>query len=362
MHREIIELTKELIRFKTMHAYPEETERCLEHITGSLQAWGVPVERMEHNGIASLLVLPQAGYAPVLLMSHLDVVDGPEAMFEPVEKDGKLYGRGSIDDKYAVALSLILLKEHLQELEQAGKTYADLPFGLLITGDEEVGGFNGAGQAAQRLKTDFCLALDGGGPKNIVVKEKGILRLKLRATGQTAHGARPWLGENAIEKLIRDIQLLQPFFAFPDADPQHWHRTMNLGRISGGKAINQVPDQAEAVFDIRYTEHDDLEALLADLQAAVSGELSVETREPLFFSGESPYLDRLLAIDPQVQSGFEHGASDIRFFSEMGIPGAVWGASGDMSAHSEEEHLVLESLKPVTAHLDTFLRQCRQKG
>ncbi len=362
MHQEIIELTKELIRFKTMQAYPEETRKCLEHISGYLQKWGAPFERMEHKGIPSLLVLPQAGYAPVLLMSHLDVVDGPDSMFEPLEKDGKLYGRGSIDDKYAVALSLILLKEHLQELQQAGRTIADLPFGLLITGDEEVGGFSGAGQAVQRLRTDFCLALDGGGPKNLVVKEKGILRLKLTARGKAAHGARPWLGENAIEGLMRDIQRLQPFFAFPDADEQHWHRTMNLGRISGGKAINQVPDQAEAVFDIRYTENDDLESLLADLKAEVNGELSVETREPLFFSGESPYLDHLLQIDPGLQRGFEHGASDIRFFSEQGIPGAVWGASGDMSAHSEHEHLVLESLKPVTAHLDTFLRQCRQEG
>lgn len=360
MQHDIIELTKELIRFKTMQAYPEETRRCLEFITGFLQDWGAPFEVMEKDNIPSLLVLPKPGYAPVLLMSHLDVVDAADALFEPFEKNGSLYGRGSIDDKYAVALSLILLREHLRELHEAGKTSADLPFGLLITADEEVGGACGAGQAVQRLQTDFCLALDGGSPKNMVIKEKGILRLKLVAHGKAAHGARPWLGENAIEKLIQDVQLIKPFFLAPDSDDQHWHRTMNLGRISGGKAINQVPDEAEAIFDVRYTEHDDLEELVAELKATVQGELTVETREPLFFSGESPYLDRLLAINPEVRLGFEHGASDIRYFSEKGIPGAVWGASGEMSAHSEHEHLLLESLESVTEHLDAFLRQCRQ--
>ncbi|MFW6055099.1 MAG: M20 family metallopeptidase, partial [Thermodesulfobacteriota bacterium] len=253
MEQKIVELTKELMRFKSMHSRPEEIAACLEHIRGYLQEWGVKSETIVHNGVHSLLALPKPGYAPILLMSHADVVEAGEALFEPVEENGRLYGRGSIDDKYAVAVSLFLLRAHLTEIEQEGGSFEDLPFGLLITGDEEVGGTNGAGQALKHCRTDFCLALDVGGPRQIVIKEKGILRLKLVARGKAAHGARPWLGENAIEKLTADIQAIKPFFPVQTQDPEHWHRTMNLGRISGGKAVNQVPDRAEAVFDIRYT-------------------------------------------------------------------------------------------------------------
>ena len=360
MERKAVELTKELMRFKSMHSRPEEIEACLEHIRGYLQEWGVENETIVHNGVHSLLALPKSGYAPVLLMTHVDVVDGEDRLFEPVEENGRLYGRGSIDDKYAVAVSLLLLRAHLTELEQEGGSFKDLPFGLLITGDEEVGGINGAGQALKHCRTDFCLALDGGGPRQIVIKEKGILRLKLVARGKAAHGARPWLGENAIERLMADVEAIKPFFPVQTGDPEHWHRTMNLGRISGGKAVNQVPDRAEAIFDIRYTEDDDLDRLVAELKEAVQGELSVEAREPVFSSGESPYLDRLLKlVPPDVRTGVEHGASDIRYFAEKGVPGVVWGADGEMSAHSVDEHLVVSSLQPLFDHLDAFLRQCR---
>ena len=90
------------------------------------------------------MVLPKDGYAPVLLMSHLDVVAAGDELFTPREHNGKLYGRGSNDDKYAVALSLVLAKEHLGRLKAGGKGQADLPFGLLITSDEEIGGHYGA--------------------------------------------------------------------------------------------------------------------------------------------------------------------------------------------------------------------------
>ena len=73
-------------------------------------------------------------------MSHIDVVDGPDDLFNPRAKDDALYGRGSIDDKYAAALSLVFVKNYLQQLQKEGKDQKDLPFGIIITADEEIGG------------------------------------------------------------------------------------------------------------------------------------------------------------------------------------------------------------------------------
>lgn len=350
---EIVELTKSLIRFKSMHSRPEEIRACSEFIGNYLSEHGAAWRRVDRDGVPSILALPEEKEATVILMSHIDVVDAPDALFEPHVRGGRLYGRGSIDDKYAAALSLVLFKEHLLRSRKQGGGQGDLSFGILITGDEEVGGKKGAKEALAEVKTDFCIALDGGGLKKIVAKEKGILRLKLISKGKTAHGARPWLGENAVEKLISDYLKIRPFFEL--TAPEHWHRTLNFSVIHAGKSVNQVPDHAEALFDIRYTENDDVEQLVEDMRKPIQGELEVEAKEPLFQGGDSPFLDLLLSIAKDTTVGFEHGASDARFLSDYGIKGIVWGADGDMTQHSLEEHLNIESAFALYRILDEFM-------
>jgi succinyl-diaminopimelate desuccinylase len=350
---ELVDLTKDLIRFKSLHARPEEIQACMGFMENYLARHGVSYRRIEQKGTPTLLALRPDGTAPVLLMSHVDVVDAPDELFEPRVENDKLYGRGSIDDKYAAALSLVLAAGWMDRLRAAGKTQADQPFGLLISGDEEIGGHNGAQAALAHLKTDFAIALDGGHLRKIVSKEKGIVRLKLVARGKTAHGARPWLGENAIEKLITDYFKLKAHFAL--TVPDHWHRTLNFSRIQAGKATNQVPDYAEALFDIRYTENDDMTSLVAAIRREIDGEVEVVEQEPLFQGGSGPYLDRLRAIAGNPEIGCEHGASDARFLSEFGIPGIVWGPDGDNSAHSVDEHVNIDSLLQLHRILDEFL-------
>lgn len=352
---EIITLTKDLIRFKTMHSQPAEIQRCISFIEDYLKTCGASYQRLDHADIPSIIVMPQHNVAPILLMSHIDVVDGPDDLFNPRVKGDALYGRGSIDDKYAAALSLVFVKNYLQQLQKKGKDQNDLPFGIIITADEEIGGANGAQKALKKIKAEFCIALDGGGLNKIVIKEKGIVKLKLIARGKTAHGARPWLGENAIENLINDYQVLKTNFEI--SAPEHWHRTLNFSWIQAGKVSNQVPDYAEALFDIRYTENDDMEALFKNIRKEIKGELVVEKKEPLFEGGDSPYLDLLLQIATDSKVGFEHGASDARFLSAHGIKGIVWGANGDMSQHSADEHVNIDSLYRLYDLLDAFINQ-----
>ena len=351
--KELIELTKSLIRYPSVHGRPDQIHACAGFIEDYLKSFRIPFQRFDFNNTPSILVLPENRFAPVVLMSHFDVVDGPEHLFSPWEENGCLYGRGSIDDKYAVALSLVLLKNHVERLESSGKSRNALPFGVLLTGDEEIGGANGAQKILPEFKTDFCIALDGGSIQKIVVREKGILRLKLISRGKTAHGARPWLGENAIDRLIDDYQQLKAFFDV--STPDHWHRTLNFSIMHAGSVINQVPDYAEALFDIRYTEADDIDALVQAVQASIQGELQVVSTSPMFMGGKSPYIDRLLAFSPSTKLGCEHGASDARHLADHGIPGIVWGADGDMTQHAENEHIDIDSFIGLYHILDQFI-------
>jgi succinyl-diaminopimelate desuccinylase len=353
--QEVVRLTKDLIRFKTMHSAPDEIRRCADFIMDYLKGHDIDHQHFEHNGYPSILLLPRPDYAPVLLMSHIDVVDAPDDLFEPIEENGNLYGRGAIDDKYAAALSLVLLKEHIKRLGKKGKKADSLPFGILITSDEEIGGHDGAEKVLENIDVDFCLTLDGGTLNKVVTREKGLLTLKLIARGKAAHGARPWLGENAILNLIADYEALQA--EFTQTQPDHWHRTLNFSKVRAGKSFNQVPDRAEALFDIRYTEDDDPMVLYKMLQKKVAGELVIEQKEPMFLGGESPYLDLLVDLYDDIIVGNEHGASDARFLSVRGINGIVWGANSDYSAHTLKEHVQLDSLYSLYDRLDTFMEK-----
>ena len=310
---------------------------------------------VEHNNVPSLLVLPAANHAPVILMSHFDVVEAENIeLFSPEEKNGNLYGRGAIDDKYGVALSLTLFYQHLNRIKQHGLHQDAMPFGLLLTGDEEIGGANGTGKVADHFSTDFFITLDGGRPDLIVTKEKGGILIELTAQGKSAHAARPWLGENAFDILTRDYFRIRELFM--DAENDHWNKTISLTQCSAGNcSTNMIPDSARALLDIRYTEKDDPEEIIYLINQATRSTVNVQAIEPLFATGNSPYLNHLLDSSKGSIVGYEHGASDARFLASRGIPGVVWGADGEMSQHTEDEHLVISSLFDIYERLDRFI-------
>ncbi len=356
LQKELLELTRELIAIPSTHSRPREINNCAQFIENWLTINDIPYERQDSGHIPCLKILPQKDIAHVLLMSHFDVVEADdESQFNPKLQGDRLYGRGSIDDKYGVALSLILFREHKKYIEKNHGSAIDQIFGLLLTGDEEIGGENGAAIASKQIATDFFIAVDGGRPDLIVTKEKGILQLLLTATGKAAHAARPWLGVSGFDILVEDYLKIQELFTRKTVD--HWHKTMVLTRCKAGNgSSNIIPEKATATLDIRYTENDDPEILVDSIQKMVQSEVIVNALEPIFSSGPSAYLDMLVEHSGGAAVGFEHGASDARYLSQLGIPGAIWGADGEMSQHTQDEHIVISSLFSLYDRLDSFLK------
>ena len=120
--RQIVELTKELIQIPSTHSRPDEIQRCADWIASWLRAHHITFTQAKQNGTPSILVLPQEGHAKILLMAHFDVVEADDdSLFEPREVDGRLFGRGAIDDKYAVATAMVLFQNHLKKRRAAGQ-------------------------------------------------------------------------------------------------------------------------------------------------------------------------------------------------------------------------------------------------
>lgn len=282
------ELLVEVLKIKTVNGNEEVLATYLQRI---LEAEGFECEQVPYQpGRTSLIVTYDSGQPGKTLAfsEHLDVVPVGELEWEfdpfnPIEKDGKLYGRGSSDMKSGVAAMVVALIR-LKQTGQLKKGRVK----LLLTADEE-DGVKGARDLTAKGYADHLDAIVIGEPTDLKVApaNKGVIWPTFRFEGKTAHGSRPHEGINAIEQALLFIQ------AFKDelgprlqsyTDDLVGQSSYSINAIHGGQAVNVVPDALELKIDIRTTADMDHLAIKQDLQAL---------------------LDRLAATHPNFKGRFE---------------------------------------------------------
>lgn len=360
----MINLLQKLISFRTTADNPEEIKKGFQYISSLFDPAFFTIQSLEKNGKYSLLVSFK-GKDPlkpkILLNGHLDVVPAEDESQHRLRVEGnRAYGRGTVDMK-GMATVLIEVMQELGRKENASDV------ALLLNGDEEVGGENGAGYCARELgiKPQFLLCADGPDEHEmkITTREKGVVWLELVAKGKTAHGAYPWLGENALDKLIAAIQKIKSFVGV--VQPGAWKSTLNIGVIeTDNKTPNKVPARARAVVDIRFTEElaKTPEELVEKIQALVP-EIKLHALEKgslLFVEENNPFLRQFKkaaesVAGKEVSFAFEHGATDARYFAEIGVPCAVFGAVGG-NMHAVGEWVDTKSLEQNREILLRFLQ------
>lgn len=174
----VVELLKHLIEIKSVNdpvrgVKPGKDTALFIH--DLLVDWGFSPEVIESNGYYSVFECTGSGKPVLLLMAHYDTVPvDPEKWnhdpFKLTIVGNKGYGRGALDDKSNVAALLVLLKRLGEEGFSGNICYA-------FTGDEEVGGFNGARVIAEKLASEnilpkYMVNADGVGMKVIVRRRK----------------------------------------------------------------------------------------------------------------------------------------------------------------------------------------------
>lgn len=365
----MIDLLRQLVFFRTTVNNPGEIKKGFQYIASLFDSQKFDTKLLEKNGKYSLLVSFK-GKDPlkpkILLNGHFDVVPAEDNSQYQLRVEGnKAFGRGTVDMKGMASV----LVEVMQELAlRQARSKGDAPdVAFLLNGDEEVGGENGAGYCARELgmKPQFLLCADGPDEQKIKIttKEKGVLWLELIAQGKTAHGAYPWLGENALDKLIAAIQKIKSFVGV--MQPEAWKSTLNVGVIeTDNKTPNKVPASARAVIDIRFTEElaKTSEELIEKIKALVP-EITLSALEKgslLFVEESNSFLQQFKkaaesVVGKEVPFAFEHGATDARYFAEVGVPCAVFGAVGG-NMHAAGEWVNLESLKVNKQILLRFLQ------
>ncbi len=338
-------LTSDLIKFKTVAGNDSAFNSCIGYIKNYFQNTGLIMREIDSNGNKNLVVLTKETNRPqVFLAGHVDVVGGDNSQFDPVVRDGKLYGRGACDMKSGVAVLMQLMRHFAQ--------YDDKPdIGLMITTDEERGGENGVGHLLNNLeyRADLAVIPDGGNaPDEVIVKNKGFLHLKITSRGTAAHASRPWEGKSAIHELMDKLRQIKELY--PDTHEQ-WTETINIGTINGGNATNQVADKAVATLDIRYTEKTTVENILnslqkilqdSDLEVLIAGDLNFTDEHNPLLQKYAYILKSELGLDAKFMA--TPGGNDGRYFSKYQIPVLI-SRPKSAGLHGPEEWVDPEQLE-----------------
>ena len=345
------QITEKLIRYRTVTGNSREIDEGLKFIR-SLFGSEFEVKEFESEGVKSLLIFHQKTQdIDILLHGHFDVVSAEKELFRPRTEDGKIYGRGSADMKSGLACLMKVLKEEGSE-----------GLALLVTSDEEKGGFNGTGNVLEesQIEPDLVISAepdDSGNFPSVVTQQKGVLQLKVSVTGKSAHASKPKKGENAAEKLI-DIykEEIRPLFNHS----QEFPTTVNLGRIESGDVVNRVPNSAEMFLDVRYSDQYPEEEVLKDLRNIECIEVEVTAEAPMMETSQENKTVQRLASSIEKTSGdkpkfrYEAFASDMRFFTENGVPAVCFGPEG-YNLHNRDEYVEISSMNDYCEMLKNFL-------
>lgn len=309
---------------------------------------------------------------------HVDVVPPGDAAlwshppFGAEIAEGRLYGRGAADMKGAIAC---FAEAALDYVRSRGREI-DGSISLLITADEEGPSINGTRKVLLWMKEqgerpDHCIV---GEPTNSVrigeaikIGRRGSLNGRIKVTGMQGHVAYPHLARNPVRGLVK---VLARFYDQPLDYGTAYFSPSNLEVTSvdvGNPTTNVIPASAEARFNIRFNDRQEVEALKERLReqarAALSDsglafEMVFEPHADSFLTEPGP-LDALLSeainevtgLTPSLST--DGGTSDARFIKDY-CPVVEFGLT-TATIHKADENVAIADLEQLTAIYRRFI-------
>jgi succinyl-diaminopimelate desuccinylase len=295
---ELVELTRDLIRFPTVNPPGEAYRPCAEFIGRRLAKRGFALDYVRAEGTPGdndryprvNVIARRDGAAPgpcVHFNSHIDVVQTGGAWsldpFAGVVKDGKVFGRGACDMKGGLAASIVAV----EVLVDSG---VPLPGVLEISGtvDEESGGFGGVHYLAERgwfsqPRVDHVIIPEPLNVDRVCIGHRGVWWAEIETHGRIAHGSMPFLGDCAVrhmnavlDRFERDLypKLAARHTDMPVVPSGARHSTMNINSIHGGHAEQEsgypaacVPDSCRMIIDRRLLIEENMDSVKGEIVA-----------------------------------------------------------------------------------------------
>ena len=383
---EQVRFLQELIRVPTdtppgnNAPHAERTAELLGTMGYEAEKYAIPQADVLAAGLQSitnLVVRRHFGATPdkgitVLLNAHGDVVPPGEGWtHDPYGgeiEDGKIYGRAAAVSKCDFSSFTFALRA----LEAVAKpTQGSVE--LLFTYDEEFGGELGPGWLLSRgiIKPDLMIA--AGFSYQVITAHNGCLQMEVTVHGKMAHAAIPASGVDALQaanKILTALYAQNTLYQQITSQVEGIsHPYLNIGLIEGGTNTNVVPGRVTFKLDRRMIPEENpteveagIRALIASTAASLPG-ITVDVKRILLARSMQP----LPGNKPLVQALQKHGEqvfgepipalgtplyTDVRLFSEVGIPGVIYGAGPrtvlESHAKRADERLDLEDLRRAT--------------
>ncbi len=285
----------------------------------------------------------------IVLESHMDTVHADDMdipPFDPEIRDGKLYGRGSVDVKSglaAMAYAVTKIKNPPCEVWLAAVIDEEHAYrGVLGLIDS----LSGADAAIVAEPTQ----------NRIVTANKGVLRWKIRTHGKAAHSAKPHLGKSAIMEMAKVLKAINEdsLRLAEKAHPLVGVPTCSIGTIKGGTQVNIVPDFCEINVDRRMLPGERASQVLAEYGALLEG-IDAELLPPdLTDEAMETSLDSKIVKASQAAIDELGGTSeplgvpfgcDATKLSRAGIPSIIFGPGSIDQAHAATEFVELAQVE-----------------
>ena len=354
-----------LLRIPSVTKDQEQNNCAVEYMKRWFDAHGVftAVETNEAGRAALYAATVPGKCHDIVFVTHLDVVPPScDGQFDPVVKDGFVYGRGACDTKGNVAV----IAQTLANLVGKGSVGA-----VFATDEETRTGASDTPTPTHLLNVGyvprkFLIIGDTNGEftDSLIVAEKGHVAITLRAHGRGGHSSMPWAADNPIPKLLAAYAKVQAALPKP-ADPNdHWRNDLTPTRLLGAPQPNIIPDTAEMTFSYRFIDPDGAEKMKAFLEETTGLEVILPKtwRPPVITDPANPYVQALHAAmrrawpDREIPLTRMSCATDATRYAHLGLPTVIFGATG-FGAHAKDERVSLASLDAYEAMFTAFLRE-----
>lgn len=383
---ELIELTKELVRQPSTSG----NEYLVAEIIGAkLKSLGLEVIQVEpEKGKTSVIATykgKEKGYR-LLYNGHIDVVEPGDLdkwtypPFEPTIVGNKLYGRGTVDMKGAIAAFIIALESIITSgIDLKGEVV------IAAVADEEKGGHLGTKYLAENgyLQADMAIVGECSEVNHepaVSVASSGVCWLLLKTYGKSIHPAMEKKGIDAVFNMCRLVLRLKSHkFNFKSHPYVPDVTIVPAFYIKGGTGANTVPDYCEAKCDIRPVPGMTKEGLSQEIWQIIE-ELKAEDPnfaadfEVLLWAEPTEIKSDEFIVQKIVQAGQDvlgrptpiekrPGTTDARYINAIGIPTVNALGPGNMvenNMHGIDENVDLDSLlKYSKLYAGTILKVCR---
>ena len=279
MALEALTLLQALVRIPSPNP-PGDTRAIAAYIAEVMQQMGcivttpAPPQKPEAVNVVATI---GSGDPVIMLHAHIDTVPiaANEAQkwavdpYAAVVRDGRLYGKGSVDDKAPLAAMLMTLQHIAQQSHAPNGTLV-----LVAAAEEEVGGQLGTRWLADNGYLPECDFIIVGEQthNHVATAHKGVVRATVRAAGRSVHATNPDRGVNAITAMARAVLALEQYHRdlASRLHPIVGVPTCNVGVIQGGSTANAVPDACVAYLDRRMIPGEDPEAVKNELTQVIA--------------------------------------------------------------------------------------------